>query len=129
MKVEIKPAPRSNPEGRNDMPWNIWKDGVNTNVKPTKEEAEITMNNLLHRATAGPGPLPNREPIKKRHYMDCPRPRGAPKKGSKVEIRINDQPIEAKVSDYLSTQFIVEWEETRTVTKVLSIDDDWTPCV
>lgn len=122
MEIEIKPAPRSNPEGRDDLPWNIWKDGVNTNVKPNKAEAEQAAHNLLHKAS--PSVVKNAD-IPDKHYMDVIRPRGCPQKGSKVEFQLGDRTVVGKVTDYLSTQFIVEWEELVVKTAVVRIDDDW----
>jgi hypothetical protein len=122
MKIEIKPAPRSNPEGRDDLPWNIWKDGVNTNVKPTKAEAEQAAHNLTHKAS--PSSVDIDAPPK--HYMEVFRPRGCPEKGSKVEFFIGDIEHVGKVVDYLSTQFIVEYGRgAHKRTQVVRIDDEW----
>lgn len=122
MKIEIKPAPRSNPEGLAHLPWNIWKDGVNTNVKPNKAEAEQAAHNLTHRAS--PSSVVDTD-IPDKHYMDVIRPRGCPEKGTKVEFYQGDLKQVGKVTDYLSTQFIVEWEETITKTGIVGIGDDW----
>ena len=121
MEIEIKPAPRSNPEGRDDKPWNIWKDGVNTNVKPTKAEAEQAAHNLMHKAS----PSSVKADVPDKHFMDVIRPRGCPEKESEVEFYLGAQKRVGKVTDYLSTQFIVEWEELVTKTAVVRIDDDW----
>jgi len=116
--IEIKPAPRSNPDGLPNLPWNIWKDGRNTNVKPNKEEAE--------RAAGIVGTITGRchaqhvmehYPEKGNGYFEVPRPRGAPELGAKIEYTYLDgSKVEARVSAYLSTQFIIEYE-TLTGTK------------
>lgn len=121
MKIEIKPAPRSNPEGLPNLPWNIWKDGVNTNVKPTKEQAEQAAHNVLH-GTAAAAAID----IPDKHYLDVFRPRGCPKKGSTIQFYIGDAKLAGEVTDYLSTQFIVQWISKKGPRiSILRIDDDW----
>lgn len=122
MKIEIKPAPRANPEGRDDKPWNIWKDGVNTNVKPTKAEAEQAAHNLTHKASPSSVDAPD---IPDKHFMEVIRPRGCPEKGTRVEFTHGTRAQVGVVTDYLSSQFIVEWEEMVTKTAVVQIDEDW----
>jgi hypothetical protein len=124
MEVEIKPAPRSNPEGRDDLPWNIWKDGVNTNVKPTKAEAEIAVQNLLHKAS--PSTVLNAD-VPAKHFMDVIPQRGTPKIGSRVKFDIYDEECVGEVVEHLSTQFIVEWpyDAKKRKTYILRVDDAW----
>lgn len=125
MKIEIKPAPRSNPEGIDSLPWNIWKNGVNTNVKPTKAEAERAADVL--RRKLSPTAAVVDEELPKKHFMEVPRPRGCPLKGERVKFVLDDGEIIGVVVDYLSTQFLVEYMfRGKSITRVLGVDHgDW----
>jgi len=111
--IEIKPTPR-NKEAREDMPWNIFRDGRNTNVKPNKAEAEVAAARLRARYGCPADDIEAEEQMEgehfvEKHYMDVPRPKGAPDKGRLVHVLTTDAPdFIGTVTDWLATQFIVE---------------------
>lgn len=127
MEIEIKPAPRSNPEGLPHLPWNIWKNGVNTNVKPSRAEAEMAADNLRRKAGLAPSLDDEEQPILNKHYLDPIPQRGTPRIGALVEFDIYETTHVGEVVDHLSTQFIVEYphdaEERKTT--ILRVDDVW----
>ena len=110
MKIEIKPAPRSNPNGDPDKPWNIWKDGRNTNVKPTKEDAERAAGIVTE--VSAPADDVEAEFQMEDSYFNVPRPKGAPVIGTVIDYTFPDGEtiVRGAVTAYLSTQFVIEYE-------------------
>ncbi len=110
MNIEIKPAPRSNPDGLPNLPWNIWKDGRNTNVKPTKRDAELSAG-ILDIDAHLDGEYDDEEPTEA-SYMRVARPRGAPKIGERILYTFLDESVtvDAVVTEYLSTQFLISYK-------------------
>lgn len=55
---------------------------------------------------------------------DQPRPRGAPKKGARIKLRLPDNhEIELTVTDFMSSQFVAESDAGRA--RIVHIGDDW----
>ena len=55
---------------------------------------------------------------------DQPRPRGAPKKGARIKLRLpENQEIELTVTDFMAAQFVAESDAGRA--RIVHIGDDW----
>lgn len=61
--------------------------------------------------------------VVKKHYMDVSPPRGAPKIGATVAHRVGSEVHIGQVVDYLSDQFVIEYQ--MTTSRVVHINEDW----
>ncbi len=101
--IAIKPAPKSNPEGKLDLPWNIFRDGACTNVGQTRDDAQAKAEKMRVRVDGV------WDGVDEYEIPTCPRPRGAPEIGAMVEVLYDEKPIyQGKVISYLATQFLMD---------------------
>lgn len=126
--IEVKPAPKKNPDGLKYLPWNVWRDGKHSTIQPDYDAACEAAARLRDRTGDMDRPddvirpmHKDKEPVE--DYLEV-KNAGAPDIGMRVKETLpSGKVVVGWVKEHLATQFIIETVEgkIRTITN----DGDW----